>query len=54
MTNEQAYKLIGERAQELSEKPDVRKKMVEICKREGKEKAESFLYSLAIATLAGI
>lgn len=54
MTNEQAYKLIGERAQELSEKPEVQKKMVEICRQEGKEKAENFLYSLAIATLAGI
>ena len=53
MRNEEAYKLIGERAEELSKNTDVQNKMVEIAKSEGKEKAEKFLYNLAIATLCG-
>ena len=54
MTNEQAYKMIGERAEELTNNTEGQKKMVEIANNEGKEKAESFLYKLAIATLVGI
>ena len=54
MTNNEAYKLIGERANELSKNTEVQKKMVEIAKSEGKEKAEKFLYDLAIATLCGV
>ena len=54
MTNNEAYKLIGERANELSKNKEVQKKMVEIAKTEGKEKAEKFLYNLAIATLCGV
>ena len=54
MTNEQAYKMIGERAEGLTNNTEVQKKMVEIANNEGKEKAESFLYKLAIATLVGI
>ena len=53
MTNEQAYKMIGERAEELVKNTEVQKIMVEIVNNEGKEKAESYLYKLAIATLAG-
>lgn len=53
MTNNEAYKLIGERANELSKNTEVQKKMVEIAKSEGREKAEKFLYDLAIATLCG-
>lgn len=54
MTNNEAYKLIGERANELSKNTEVQNKMVEIAKTEGKEKAEKFLYNLAIATLCGV
>lgn len=54
MTNSEAYKLIGERAEELAKNEEVQRKMVEIARTEGKEKAETFLYSLAIATLAGL
>ena len=44
MTNNEAYKLIGERANELSKNTEVQKKMVEIAKSDGKEKAENKLY----------
>ena len=54
MTDNEAYKLIGERAEELTSNTEVQKKMVEIAKTEGKEKAEKFLYNLAIATLCGV
>lgn len=54
MTNKEAYRLIGERAEELTKKPEIRKQMIEIARKEGKEKAEQFLYFIAITTLAGI
>ena len=53
MTDNEAYKLIGKRADELSNNTEVQQKMVEIARVEGKEKAEKFLYNLAIATLCG-
>ena len=48
MTDEEAYKLIGERAEELAKREDVQKKMVEIV---NKDEAEKWLYRVAIATL---
>ena len=51
MTDEEAYKLIGERAEELSKRSDVQKKMVEISSKDGKAEAEKWLYRTAIATL---
>ena len=51
MTDNEAYKLIGERAQELSKRADVQKKMVEIAHKDGKAEAEKWLYRCAIATL---
>lgn len=51
MTDEEAYKLIGERAEELSKRTDVQKKMVEIADKQGKAEAEKWLYKAAIATL---
>ena len=51
MTDEEAYKLIGERAEELSKRTDVQKKMVEIANKDGKTEAEKWLYRFAIATL---
>lgn len=51
MTDEEAYKLIGERAAELSKREDVRNKMVEIAHKDGKAEAEKWLYRAAIATL---
>ena len=54
MTDKQAYKLIGERAEELSKNIDIQNKMVEIAQKEGKQKAEQYLYMLAISTLCGV
>lgn len=51
MTDEEAYKLIGERAEELIKRADVQKKMVEIADKEGKAEAEKWLYRAAIAAL---
>ena len=51
MKDEEAYKLIGERAEELSKRTDVQKKMVEISSKDGKAEAEKWLYRCAIATL---
>ena len=46
MTDKQAYKLIGERAEELSKNIDIQNKMVGIAQKEGKQKAEQYLYML--------
>ncbi len=51
MTDKEAFALIGERAGELAKRSEVRKKMLEICKKEGKEAAEQYVYTLAVATL---
>ncbi len=53
MTNQQAFKLIGERAAELAQVPEVQKKMLETAAKEGKKAAEKLLYGLAIMTLLG-
>ena len=51
MTDKEAYKAIGERAEELSKRADVQKKMVEIAVKDGKAEAEKWLYMSAIASL---
>jgi len=51
MTDNEAYKIIGERASDLAKDAEVKNKMIDIAKKEGKEKAVQFLYKLAIATL---
>ena len=43
MTDKEAYRLIGERATELSKREDVQKKMVEIANKDGKAEAEQKL-----------
>lgn len=53
MTNHEAYKLIGERAEQLSKMPDVQEKMIRLARENGKEAAEKWLYLAAVATLAG-
>ena len=53
MTDKEAYKIIGERAEELTKNAEVQSKMLCIAKREGEEAAEKWLYMLAVATLAG-
>ena len=50
MTDEEAYKLIGERAEELAKREDVQKKMIDIANKDGKVEAEKWLYRCAIAT----
>lgn len=52
MSDKEAYKLIGEKASALANKPEIQKKMVQIAKAKGKEEAEKWLYMLAIAALA--
>lgn len=51
MTDNEAYAAIGERAEEMAKVPEIQKKMLEIAKTDGKEKAESWLYQMAIASL---
>ena len=51
MTDKEAYKIIGERAEQLSQIPDVQKKMVEIAGKDGKAEVEKWLYMSAIASL---
>ncbi len=51
MTDNEAYKILGARVMELTEKEEVQKKMLEILHKESKEAAEKWVYSLAIATL---
>jgi hypothetical protein len=54
MSNKEAFKLIGERADELAKNQEVQHKMLQIVREKSKEDAEKWLYRLAIATLAGI
>ena len=54
MNDKEAFKLIGERAEELAKDQEVQHKMLQIAKEKSKEDAENWLYRLAIATLAGI
>ncbi|CAK7048139.1 MAG: hypothetical protein BACD_02363 [Bacteroides rodentium] len=54
MTNSEAFAMIGARAEELTKKPEVQKKMLELAKEKGKKEAEKWIYMSAIATLAGI
>ena len=51
MKDEEAYKLIGERAEELAKREDVQKKMIKIANKYGKAEAEKWIYRAAIATL---
>ena len=55
MDDKTAYKLIGERTQELANMPEVQAKMVEMVKNGStKEEAEEWLYMCAIGTLIGV
>lgn len=54
MTNQEAYKLIGKRIEELIVEPKIQEKIVYIAKAKNKEEAEKWLYMTAIATLVGI
>lgn len=51
MTDQEAYKIIGERMQVCADNPQVQREMVRIAKAEGKEKAEQWLFYFALATL---
>ena len=53
MTNEEAYKLIGERAKALTRNLDIQLTMLRIAEGKGKEEATKWLYMAAIATLVG-
>ena len=44
MTDSEAYAAVGERAEEMKNVPEIQKKMLEIAKTDGKEKAVSWLY----------
>ena len=55
MDNKTAYRLIGERAEELSKMSEVQNKMVEMVNSgKTKEEAEKWLYACAIGTLMGV
>lgn len=54
MTDKEAFAMIGKRAEELTKKPEVQRKMLQIAKERNKEEAEKWLYMSAIATLAGV
>lgn len=54
MTDIEAYELIGNRAKELAEFPEMRAKMLSIARQEGKDAAVKYLYMFAIGTLAGV
>ena len=55
MTNSEAYRMIGARAEELSKLPEVQAKMIEMVRNGStKEDVEKWLYMSAIGTLVGI
>ena len=55
MTNSEAYRMIGARAEELSKLPEVQAKMIEMVRNGStKEEAEKWLSACAIGTLVGI
>ena len=54
MTNQEAYKLISERAEELSKNPSVKEKAEQIFKKSGMEAVKKYVFNLAICTLIGI
>ena len=55
MTNEEAIKMISERAQELAEHPQVKEAMRNLYEGgESKEKIQAAVFQMAIATLAGM
>lgn len=55
MDDKTAYKLIGERTQELANMPEVQAKMVEMVNSgHTKKEAEKWLYMCAIGTLIGV
>lgn len=54
MTNEQAFQMIGERAEALAQNPEVKAKAEQIFKTDGMEAAKNYVYMLAICSLAGI
>lgn len=51
MTDKEAYKIIGERAEELVKLPEVQKKMIAIAREQDRKAAERYVYMLAVATL---
>lgn len=53
MDDSAAYRLIGQRAEELTKRADVQRTMMQIAERESTEKAKEYVYRLAIATLVG-
>lgn len=54
MTDREAYRIIGERAAELAELPEVQAQMVKIAREQGTEAAERALYMAAVASLVGV
>lgn len=53
MTNHEAYKLIADRAEELSLNSTVKKKAEEIFRQHGMEEVKKYIINLAICTLIG-
>ena len=53
MSENEAFELIGHRAQDLAELPQIRAKMMELATSHGKEAALRMIYMAAVATLVG-
>lgn len=53
LTDEEAIAMIGKRAAEIAEIPQIQKRMVDVANKEGKSMAMRELYMLAISTLFG-
>ena len=51
MTDQEAYKIVGERMQVCADNPQVQHEKEKRKKTEGKEKAEQWLFYVALATL---
>lgn len=51
MTDNEAYKIIGERMQACTENVQVKQEMIKIAEKDGKEAAEHWLFWFAVATL---
>lgn len=54
MTDKEAFKIIGQRTEELTKKKETQERMVALAQEHGKEYAEQWLYRVAIATLCGM
>lgn len=53
MTDDQAFKIWGERAASLTQNPEIQREMVELAEKNGRDYAVRWLYMVAAGTLVG-